>query len=154
MNTAIEQIEHFVLGLIEKSTETFLVETKMTPGNQITVLLDADNGITIETCTSINKALYKFIEESEMFPDGNFSLEVSSPGVGKPLKLHRQYQKNIGRSLEVELNDDTKIEGALSEVNDDGIVINQSQGKGKKMVTNTTTILFSQIKHATVLITF
>jgi ribosome maturation factor RimP len=98
--TTQEQIESFVLRFIEKSEDIFLVDLKITPGNQITVLLDADNGITIEKCTVINKALYKFIEESGFFPDGNFSLEVSSPGVGKPLKLLRQYKKNIGRRLE------------------------------------------------------
>jgi ribosome maturation factor RimP len=154
MSTALEQIENFVLRFIEKSEEIFLVEMKITPGNQITVLLDADNGITIEKCTAVNRALYKFIEESELFPDGNFSLEVSSPGVDKPLKLHRQYKKNIGRKVEVEFNDGAKTEGTLTAVNEEGITITQSEGKGKNMITKTTTILFNQIKHAIVLITF
>jgi ribosome maturation factor RimP len=154
MSTALEQIESFVLRFIEKSEEIFLVEMKITPGNQITVLLDADNGITIEKCTAVNRALYKFIEESELFPDGNFSLEVSSPGVDKPLKLHRQYKKNIGRKVEVEFNDGAKTEGTLTAVNEEGITITQSEGKGKNMITKTTTILFNQIKHAIVLITF
>jgi ribosome maturation factor RimP len=99
MGAPLEQIENFVLKLIEKSDDTFLVEVKMTPGNQVTVLLDADKGITIEKCTSINKALYKYMEESGLFEDGNFSLEVSSPGIDKPLKLHRQYKKNIAINL-------------------------------------------------------
>ena len=62
MSTAspLEQIENFLSRLIEQSGEIFLIEVKITPGNQITVLLDADNGITIEKCTAINKALYKF----------------------------------------------------------------------------------------------
>jgi len=156
MSTAspLEQIEKFLSGLIEKSGDIFLVEIKITPGNQITVLLDADNGITIEKCTAINKALYKYIEESGFFPDGNFSLEVSSPGVDKPLKLHRQYKKNIGRKLEIELNDDTKLEGTLTHVNEENISVEEKEGKGKKITTKTTTILFNQIKRATVLITF
>jgi ribosome maturation factor RimP len=149
-----EQIENFVLRFIEKSEDIFLVDLKITPGNQITVLLDADNGITIEKCTVINKALYKFIEESGFFPDGNFSLEVSSPGVGKPLKLLRQYKKNIGRRLEVELEDGTKTEGKLTEVTNESITLEEQEGKGKKMTTKMTTILFNQIKEATVLITF
>lgn len=150
----LEQIEHFILQLIEKSEDTFLVELKITPGNQITVLLDADSGITIEKCTAINKALYKYLEESGLFPDGNFSLEVSSPGIGRPLKLHRQYQKNIGRKVEVELNDGTKLEGNLTAVTEENITIEQKKGKGKNIIMNTTTILFNQIKHTTVLITF
>jgi ribosome maturation factor RimP len=154
IGTPVEQIEKFVLQLIEKSEDIFLVGLKITPGNQITVLLDADNGITIEKCTIINKALYKYIEESGFFPDGNFSLEVSSPGVDKPLKLLRQYKKNIGRKLEVELKDGTKIEGTLTDVSEDGITLEEKEGKGKKMTTKMTTILFNQIKEATVLITF
>ncbi len=152
--TPLEQIEKFLLRFIEKSEDTFLVEVKITPGNQITVLLDADNGITIEKCTAINKALYKYLEESEIFPDGNFSLEVSSPGLDKPLKLHRQYKKNIGRKVEVELNDGAKLEGTLSQVNEEDITIEEKQGKGKNITMKKSTILFNQIKHTTVLITF
>ncbi len=156
MNTAspLEHIEKFLLRFIENSEDTFLVEVKITPGNQITVLLDADNGITIEKCTAINKALYKYLEESGLFTDGNFSLEVSSPGLDKPLKLHRQYKKNIRRKVEVELNDGTKLEGILTHVNEEEIIIEEKQGKGKKITMKTTTILFNQIKHTTVLVTF
>ena len=150
----LEQVENFVLRFMKESEELFLVEVKIASGNQITVLLDADNGITIEKCTEINKALYKYIEESGLFGDENFSLEVSSPGLDKPLKLHRQYKKNIGRKIEVELNDGTKLEGMLTHVNEEEIIIEEKQGKGKKVTMKTTTILFNQIKHTTVLITF
>ena len=154
MATPLEQIENFVESFIEKWPEVFLIEIKMAPGNQVAVLVDADNGITIEKCTVINKALYKYIEESALFPDGNFSLEVSSPGVDNPLKLHRQYLKNTGRKVEVLLNDGTKLEGVLSGVKEDEITLEQKQGKGKNMTMKKTTILFNQIKHTTVLITF
>ena len=152
--TPLEQIEEFVFRFIEKWPEVFLVEIKDTPGNQITVLLDADNGITIEKCTAINRVLYKYIEESALFPDGDFSLEVSSPGVDKPLKLHRQYKKNIGRKVEVLLIDGAKLEGTLTQVNEEDIIIEEQQGKRKKIIMKTTAILFNQIKHTTVLITF
>ena len=150
----LQQIEEFVLQLIEKWPEVFLVEIKSSASNQIIVLLDADDGITIEKCTTVNRALYKFIEETALFPDGNFSLEVSSPGLEKPLKLHRQYQKNIGRKVEVVLLDGTRLEGTLTHVNEEDIIIEEQEGKGKKQIMKTTTILFNQIKHTTVLITF
>ena len=153
-STPLEKIEEHLLKLIEPSPEVFLVEMKMVPGNQITVLLDADNGITIENCTRINRPLYKFIEEMDFFPDGNFSLEVSSPGVDKPLHLFRQYQKNIGRTVEVILNDGERFEGKLTQINEEHIIIEEQTGKGKKMITKTSTILFNQIKHTTVLVTF
>lgn len=150
----IEKIEEFVKHFIEKSDGLFLVEVKSAPGNKITVLLDGDNGITIDNCTSINKALYKFIEETSLFGNSNFSLEVSSFGVDRPLKLLRQYQKNIGRKVEVVLNDGTKSEGTLIHANEENITIEEKTGKGNKMKIKTTTILFNQIKHTTVLITF
>lgn len=151
---ALQQVEEFVLQFIEKWQEVFLVDVKLSASNQIMVLLDADNGVTIEKCTAVNRALYKYLEETALFPDGNFSLEVSSPGLDKPLKLHRQYLKNIGRKVEVVLNDGTKLEGTLTHVNDEDIIIEEQEGKGKKLIMKTTTILFNQIKHTTVLITF
>jgi ribosome maturation factor RimP len=117
-------------------------------------LLDGDKGITIEDCTVINKALYKFIEEKEVFGNNNFSLEVSSFGVDRPLQLLRQYKKNIGRKIEIVMNDGSKIEGTLTDANENEIKIEQQSGKGNKMTKKMTTILFNQIKHATVLITF
>ena len=89
----------------KKTEDVFLVELKVSPGNNLKVFLDADKGVTIDTCISINRALYKKIEEDDLFPNGDFSLEVSSPGVDEPLKLHRQYKKNIGRNVEVVMND-------------------------------------------------
>ena len=156
MNTAteLEKIEEFVKHFIEKTPDLFLVDIKSAPGNKITVLLDGDKGITIDNCTVINKALYKFIEETALFGDSNFSLEVSSFGVDRPLQLLRQYKKNIGRTVEVLMNDGTKAEGTLTEANEEKITIEEKTGKGNKMTTTTKTILFNQIKHTTVLITF
>ncbi|HEY5368808.1 MAG TPA: ribosome assembly cofactor RimP [Hanamia sp.] len=150
----IVKIEDFVKRHIEKSADLFLVDVNSAPGNKITVLLDGDNGITIDNCTEINKALYKFIEETELFGDANFSLEVSSSGVDRPLQLLRQYKKSIGRTVEVVMNDGTKIEGVLTQVNQENIIIEEKTGKGNKMIMKSATILFNQIKHTTVLITF
>jgi len=152
--TPLETIEDFVAGITSQSETIFPVEIRISPANDIKVFLDADDGITIEKCTSVNKALYKYIEESELFPGGNFSLEVSSPGVDEPLKLFRQYKKNIGRRIEVVMNDGTKEEGKLVNITDDEIIIEDKTGKGNKTTVKTTTILFNQIKHTKVLITF
>ena len=152
--TALKKIEDFVAGITSQSGTIFPVEIKISPANDIKVFLDADDGITIEKCTSVNKALYKYIEETGLFLDGNFSLEVSSPGVDEPLKLHRQYTKNTGRKVEVLLNDGNKIEGILLNAGDDAITIEEKTGKGNKTIIKSTTILFNQIKHTTMLITF
>ncbi len=153
-STELEKIEECVKHLVEKPGNLFLVEVKSAPGNKVTVLLDGDNGITIDDCTRVNKALYKYIDETALFGDNNFSLEVSSPGVDKPLKLLRQYKRNIARKVEVILNDGTKLEGTLSSVSDEEITLEEKSGKNNKITTKTITIKFDQIKHTTVLITF
>ena len=154
LDTKQKAIENFVDARLKGSEDVFLVEVKVIPGNNIKVFLDADNGITIEKCIKINRALYKQIEESDLFSNGDFSLEVSSPGVDEPLKLHRQYKKNIGRTVEVIMNDGTKKEGKLADVNDAEIFLEEKTGQGKKTVSKTTNILFNQVKHTKVLVTF
>src|SRR5450432_1789 len=146
VGTPLKKIEDFVAGITSESGTVFPVEIKISPANDIRVFLDADDGITIEKCTSLNKALYKYIEETGLFQDANFSLEVSSPGIDEPLKLHRQYKKNTGRKVEVLLNDGNKIEGVLRDAGDDAITIEEKTGKGNKITFKSTTILFNQIK--------
>ncbi len=154
LEAPLKRINSFLENIFAQSETDFLVDVKINPGNNIIVLLDADNGITIDKCTQVNKALYKYIEETEIFPDGNFSLEVSSPGVDEPLRLYRQYKKNIGREIRVELNDDSKKEGKLVEVNDSEIKIEGKKGKKNTQNINLTAITFNQIKRTTVQITF
>jgi len=129
--TSLEKIKDFIAGITSQTGTVFPVEIKISPSNDVRVFLDADDGITIEKCTAVNKALYKYIEESGLFAGGNFSLEVSSPGVDAPLKLHRQYIKNTGRKVEVVLHDGNTIQGTLSNVGDDAITIEEKNRQGK-----------------------
>ncbi len=154
LDTKQKAIEYFLNEQLAGSEDVFLVEIKVLTGNNIKVYLDADNGITIEKCIKVNRALYNQIEESELFPNGDFSLEVSSPGVEEPLRLHRQYKKNIGRTVEITMIDETKKEGKLTTVNDEEIIIEEKTMHGKKAIIQTTNILFNQVKHAKVLVTF
>ncbi len=146
---AIEKLLEPFLG-----EDIFLVSVKVKPTNNFKIYLDADGGLGIEKCIRINRALYKQIEEKGWYPNGDFSLEVSSPGVDEPLKLLRQYRKNIGRKVEVITTDDLHREGKLVAVTDDSISIEYSIGKGKKAETKTDTIGFNDIKQTRVLVTF
>jgi len=150
--TNIQTIENLLEPLLVD--DIFLVSIKVKPTNNYKIYLDADSGLGIEKCIKINRALYKKIEEMGMYPDGDFSLEISSPGVDEPLKLLRQYKKNIGRNVEVVTNDDAKKEGLLKEVTEDNITIEHTEGKGKKAVTLDTVIGFNDIKQTKVLIKF
>ena len=152
VDTQIETITKLIKPLLVD--DIFLVSIKIKPTNNYKIYLDADGGLGIEKCIKINRALYKIMEEMAIHPDGDFSLEVSSPGIDEPLKLLRQYKKNIGRTIEVITNDDTKKEGLLKEVADEAITIEQTEGKGKKAVVLNTTISFADIKQTKVLIKF
>jgi ribosome maturation factor RimP len=152
VDTQIQTVEKLIEPLL--FDDIFLVSIKIKPTNNFKIYLDADSGLGIEKCIKINRALYKIMEEMGLYPDGDFSLEVSSPGIDEPLKLLRQYKKNISRSVEVTTNDEEKREGILKEVTDDTITIEHTEGKGKKAVTANTSINFTDIKQTRVLIKF
>lgn len=150
----IQAIEQKVDTLIRDEPGVFLVEVRIKPTNNIKVFVDADNGVSIEKLVQYNRKLYKDIEESSFFPNNDFSLEVSSPGLDEPLKLHRQYLKNIGRDVEVIRKDGIKTEGKLIDANESGIVLEEVKGKNKKREVVTHTISFDQIKTTTIQIKF
>jgi len=143
-----------VVGLLTDQPQYFLVDLKIKPTNNIKLFLDGDQGITIEKCISINRALYKQLEESGLFPNDDFSLEVSSPGLDEPLKLHRQYLKNKGRLVEILLKDGRKIEGKLLEVNETDLVIEETRGKNKKKEVLQHQFLLNDIKSTKLQIVF
>jgi ribosome maturation factor RimP len=153
-DTAIKAIEGLVEQILEGNEDVFLVSVRIKPTNNIRVYLDADTGLSIEKCIPINRALYKAIEEKGWYPDGNFSLEVSSPGVDEPLKMMRQYKKNIGRKVQVVKKDDTKQEGKLVNVTDESVTVEYTEGKNKKAVVVSKDIPFEEIKQTTVVIAF
>jgi ribosome maturation factor RimP len=150
-------------GLLEEMPGYFLVQIRIKPTNNIKVFLDGDNGISIETCIKINRRLYAQIEEQNMFPDGDFSLEISSPGVGEPLLQHRQFVKNVGRWVKVEAlpgqslvegEDVAELEGELKAVDEQGIQLETITGKGKKQQVKQLSVLFNNIKTTSVQIKF
>jgi ribosome maturation factor RimP len=143
-----------VVGLLADQPQYFLVDLKIKPTNNIKLFLDGDQGITIEKCISINRALYKHLEESGLFPNDDFSLEVSSPGLDEPLKLLRQYQKNKGRLVEILLKDGRKIEGKLLEVNETDLVVEETKGKNKKKEILQHQFLLNDIKSTKLQIVF
>ncbi len=150
--TPLEQVSEMLTPLLE--ADEFLVDLRIKPTNNFKLYLDADSGMAIEKCIRINRALYRKIEEAGLFPEGDFSLEVSSPGLDEPLKLHRQYLKNKGRKVEVALIDGSRKEGLLKEVGDLAIMLEYTEGKGKKAVTLEAEIPFSEIRQTKVSIPF
>jgi ribosome maturation factor RimP len=134
----------------------FIVDVTVRPGNVIDVTLDSDAGITIEACTEVHRhLLHEMDREVE-----DYSLEVSSPDLTKPLQVTRQYIKNIGRDLAVKKADKSKIEGRLLAANEQEITLLTEQKeevpgkKGKKLVEREITIPFTDMTEAKVMIRF
>jgi ribosome maturation factor RimP len=154
VNDLKDRVHGLIEPLLVEDPEYFLVWIKVKPGHIIRVYLDGDNGLPIQKCIFFNRKLYRAIEEAGWFPEGDFALEVSSPGVDEPLLLKRQYNKNTGRKVEVELLDGTKKEGTLTTVAEADIIIEWIEGKGKKASQQQLLIPFEQIKSTIVQIQF
>ena len=150
----IRAMEERVVSLIGAEKDLFLVEIRIKPTNNVKIYIDGDQGVSVDKLVSYNRKLYRQLEEEGVFPDGDFSLELSSPGLDEPLKMHRQYVKNIGRPVEVILNDGIKQEGVLKAVYEEAIEVESTTGKGKKAVTAQLTIPFIQIKSTKIQIKF
>ncbi|WP_424962469.1 ribosome maturation factor RimP [Ekhidna sp.] len=133
---------------ISDKNSLFLVDVKVkgNTGNQkVLVFVDGDDGISIDECSSISRKIGAELEENDIMP-GKYTLEVSSPGLDFPITLHRQYEKNVGRSLQVELVNGQMEEGELVEVTKDAIVL-----KGKKV---NQSLDFEEIKQSKVKVSF
>ncbi len=133
MEAIKEKIENLVQQILQKS-DMFLVDIHVSARSKVTVFIDADNGLNISDCKSVSKQLYKAIVEQEIYEDGAFSLDVSSPGVDMPLRNMRQYKKNVGRLVKVTMEDDVSQEGRLKEVTEDHITLEQKVKKESKEV--------------------
>jgi ribosome maturation factor RimP len=150
----IKALEQKVETLIREESGVFLVEVRIKPTNNVKVFLDADSGVSIDKLVSYNRKLYRDLEENSFFPGRDFSLEISSPGLDEPLKLYRQYVKNIGRPVEVIRKDGVKTEGKLVSASETEIVVEEEKGKNKKKELVPHTILFDNIKTTKVQIKF
>ena len=138
--------------------DCFLVDIIRPEGsNKLEIFVDADSGITYVKCQRLSRYLETYIDEAQWLGE-KYTLEVSSPGIGRPLKFNRQYKKNIGRKVAVKLNVGGTEEGTLTEVTETEITIERKERvkEGKKKVNKTLVIpiLFDDIKETKVKITF
>ncbi|TCD27917.1 ribosome assembly cofactor RimP [Pedobacter psychrodurus] len=152
------QVEKRVAALVEEKIadrpELFLVEVKMLPNNKLIIHVDGDEGISIQDCVAISRHVGFHLEEENAIEQA-YNLEVSSPGVGEPLRLIRQYNKNIGRTVSIKLKEGLKKEGKLLAVTENNLLIEESvKEKGKKAVTMQTVVPFNDILETTVLVSF
>lgn len=144
-----EKVQSVVNQELE-GADLFLVDLKIGKDNKISVFIDGDNGVTIQNCIDLSRKIESnFDREVE-----DFELSVFSSGVGEPLKLNRQYKKNIGRNIEVITNEEGgKIVGELLMVDEEKIVV-KVQPKKKKDPIVEKEILIDNIKESKIIILF
>ena len=126
-----KKVRELVEEKISDKPNLFIVDIKMHSNGKLIVLVDGDTGIGIDDCAAISRYVGFKLEEENVIETA-YNLEVSSPGIDTPLKLTRQYLKNIGRNLAIKMADGTKKEGKLSSIAEDAIVIEEKiKEKGK-----------------------
>ena len=140
---------------LKEKTSLFLVDLTINDQFKIMVTLDGDTGVNLQDCIDVSRAIDANLDREEQY----YSLEVASAGVSTPLKMVRQYKKNIGRTLKVKTATET-IEAVLEQVSDEGITLSWTArepkkiGKGKETVEHKRDISYSEIKEAIVIIIF
>lgn len=128
----------------------FVVEVTISPANDICVVLDSDASVSVDDCVALSRAMSVRIEEQT----DDFSLVVTSAGIGQPLKLLRQYHKLVGRSIEVVLTDGTKILATLDAADDQGITVSYQEKvavegkKRKQLVDVVRTYTYAEVRSA------
>lgn len=148
-----------VKALLEKALENkktlFLIDFSVGLDNKIKVVLDGDNGVNLEDCIEISRAIEHNLDREEE----DFSLEVTSAGATSPLVLPRQYKKNLGRKIQVKTSTG-EFEGNLTAASEEAITLEWKArepkpiGKGKHTVQKKQEIAFSEVKEAKVVLKF
>lgn len=150
-----QQIESLILEKLE-TDGVFIVDLKVSPSNKISVTLDSEQGIPVSYCVDISRMIEHNLDRDKE----DFALEVSTAGLDQPLKLPRQYKKNIGRDVDVITGEDKKITGKLTGVSENGFTVEtqekvKPEGKKKKELKITPhTFKFEDIKSVKVVVSF
>jgi len=151
----IQQVESLILDKLE-ADDVFVVNLSISPSNAISVSLDSEKGIPVSYCIDISRLIEHNLDREEE----DFSLEVSTAGLSEPLKLPRQYMKNIGRNIDVITNEDKKLTGKLIEADETGFTIEieekvKLEGKKKKELRITPHMFkFEDVKSVKIVVSF
>ena len=149
-----EQVEQLVKTALDENPTLFLIDLTIGGDNTIRILLDGDEGVSLQSCMEVSRKIEHNLDREE----NDFSLEVSSCGVGSPLTLPRQFKKNVDRKLEVTDSEDKLVQGTLITVTEDSFTLEWKArepkpiGKGKVTVTKTKEFKYDSFKNAKVIV--
>ncbi|MAU25867.1 MAG: ribosome assembly cofactor RimP [Muricauda sp.] len=150
-----DKVEALLAKALEENDSLFLIELSVSPDNKIKIVIDGDEGVSLENCIEVSRAIEHNLDREEE----DFSLEVASAGATAPLALPRQYKKNVGRKLKVKTQEN-QFEGELTAATDDMITIEwkarepKPVGKGKHTVQKRQEIAMADIQEAKVVLKF
>lgn len=151
-----DKVEVLLDSFFKERTNLFLIELSVSADNKIRVIIDGDDGVTLRDCIDTSRQIEHNLDREEQ----DFSLEVTSAGATEPIVNIRQYNKNIGRTLEVITTGDEKYKGTLADIIGNGIKLEWNAkepkpvGKGKLTVKKEKILSFEDITKAKVMITF
>lgn len=147
-----EKITELVQPAVEKAG-FFLEDVHVvSPGNHriITCIVDGQTPLNLDQVTSVSREISEILDSADFMGESAFTLEVTSPGVDRPLTLPRHWQKNLNRLVKVVKLDGSVVNGRISTIKDTNIVLLEDV-KGK---INEHTLSFNDVKRATVEIEF
>lgn len=150
-----EKISELVDSFLQETKDLFVIDIIIkgkAPMQKVLLLLDGDEGVSIEQCASVSRQLSAKLEELDLF-DNPYQIEVSSAGLDSPLKLLRQYKKNVGRNLKITLTDDSVLEGELVAVDSNEVALQLKKTK-KEKEPPLKKVAFSEIKTTFVTVSF
>jgi len=143
----VKQISDIVNEKLQGS-ELFLVEVLVRSGNRISVFLDSDTHVSITDCAGISRHIESLLDREQE----DFELEVSSAGLDQPIKLRRQYLKNIGNDLKVLTADGKSFTAALLGAGENNITLLIPENKKKKTPEQEVVVALKDIKEAKLVI--
>jgi len=149
------KVSHLLEEALREREDLFLLNLEVSDSFKISVTIDGDQGVTLQDCIDISRAIEHNLDKEAY----DFSIDVLSAGISSPLKLIRQYKKNIGRKLNIKSQNNT-FEGDLIAADDEGVILEwksreaKPTGKGKVTVLKTQKINYLDINEAVVVLTF
>ena len=154
----VKNIETLAQERIEElNNGCYLVEVKVDNANRIIVEVDNETrGLSVEDCVSISRNIEHNLDREKE----DFSIEVTSPGLDKPLHVWKQYKKNIGNRVKTKLTDGIAVEGKILQADESGFSMESTikekiEGKKKKVtVTKTHQFKYDQITETKLIIAF
>jgi ribosome maturation factor RimP len=99
---------------------------------RVCVVVDADGGVDLDRCAEVSQAVSAAFDESGVMGETPYTLEVTSPGVSRPLTMPRHWRRNVGRLVRIGLRDGRDLVGRVDAADDTGVVID-ADGSARRL---------------------